>query len=84
MIKPDNQCLGKITYDTMALASVCAANLNKASRNRMNSYKCAVCGKFHIGHRSKGKQQQDKKPKKVNWEHHPGIHRVDPDQIKNK
>lgn len=83
MRKIDNSCEGKIIYDSLEKANEAAAHLNKTSKSRMNSYKCPLCkSHFHIGHSFKAKQQ-DNKPKKINWEHHPGIHWVDPYQIKN-
>lgn len=46
--RPETACLGKIAFETGYAAAMVA------SRSKgMNSYRCAYCHKWHVGHRPK-------------------------------
>lgn len=77
MIKKDNQCLGKIKYDTLEKASASSASMNKTGKKKLCAYKCSTCEKFHTGHNSRGsKLDKNHKKRKVVVDHEPGIHKV--------
>lgn len=85
MIRLDNQCQGKHPYPDKESANITATHLNRLGGRRLNSYKCGVCGKFHIGHNSKGRKLQphDKhKNKQIDYVYEPGLHIVDIDKLK--
>ena len=82
MIRTENACLGKISYDTAEQANSSVANINKGcKKKRMVSYKCPHCAKFHNGHQNKGKtMKHDQKMKPINYVHIPGIHKLEEDE----
>lgn len=85
MIRPDNQCGGKIAYETLEKANAAVKNLNnRSSARRLTAYKCPHCGAAHLGHEAKGKKMQHNpnksKHKIINYVHKPGIHRINEDE----
>ena len=61
MAKEQRCCSGKRAYTTLAIASRIASGVNAKlrknsnwplhNRNPVHSYKCPVCGEYHIGQR---------------------------------
>lgn len=43
------QCEGKHPYESARLAAEVARNRNKSRKFKSMSYRCAHCGKWHIG-----------------------------------
>lgn len=60
MKRIENECEGKSIYDSLEQANDAVAHLNNLGGPRVNSYKCQVCAKFHIGHNCKGKKLSPK------------------------
>lgn len=46
-------CEGKKAHETEASAHGAVLALRKQGHQYVNSYRCAFCGKFHIGHQPK-------------------------------
>jgi muramoyltetrapeptide carboxypeptidase LdcA involved in peptidoglycan recycling len=85
MIRTDNQCLGKVRYDTKEQAGKAAVSMNKMKGRRLVAYDCPVCHGAHIGHESKGKKlYPNNKSKTITYNHPPGIHLVDISKVKKK
>ena len=79
MKRIENQCQGKIPYQSKELANQAVKHLNKVGGKRVKTYKCNTCHKYHFGHESKGKlQYKDKKV--INYIHEPGIHKIKIDE----
>lgn len=58
-------CVGKQTFETAAMANK-VARLSSARRTTpMNAYKCAVCGKYHIGNRIGKSKAANQKPRRL-------------------
>lgn len=89
MIRQENQCSGKLRYNSKEEANKSARQLNSLSKRarRVSTYRCPQCLKYHTGHASKGKKMSKYKQiknKTINHNHIPGIYLVDLGQIKNK
>lgn len=52
------QCEGKFPYDSAQLANTVARRRTKAKKERLMSYRCGVCGKWHLGGNSKRIKKQ--------------------------
>lgn len=57
MSREDNQCGGKVKYQTYEDAHAAAANLNKRGKRKMGTYKCSECNLYHVGHNQRANQR---------------------------
>lgn len=48
---PESQCEGKLRYSSKADAKRAAKRQERFGCGRMQPYRCAHCGHFHLGHR---------------------------------
>lgn len=83
MKKEDNQCNGKIKYETQEEANKFSSSLNKKSKDRVKSYRCSTCDGWHFGHEGKKtKMPIYKKVKMSEVNHKPRTIKVDPQMIR--
>lgn len=79
----ENQCSGKICYESKEDANKSVRDLNEKGCKRVKTYKCGVCGKYHYGHESKNKlETRDKHV--TGYVHHPKTHTVNIDMLRFK
>lgn len=62
-------CYGKQAFDTAAMASKVAKLSAGRKSVPMNSYKCTVCGKYHIGNRIGKTKSHNQKPRRLDNDH---------------
>lgn len=85
MSREDNQCGGKIKYQTYEDAHAAAANLNKRGKRKMGTYKCSECNLYHVGNNQRA--NKSKAPKNVDYkkyDHESKVHTANKRFIKNK
>lgn len=85
MSREDNQCQGKVQYNTFEDGHAATASLNKRGKNKYQTYKCSACGFYHVGHRQTiYKYKSSKNAGHKKYDHESKTHTANTRFIKNK